>query len=82
MLSNGELWTGAGGVISLRVPPLYDDAVWQSPVMGAGFGRFVATDYRDGKSRVFSSSEHTVAGFTYESSRLTPGPTPTPTATP
>ena len=72
MLSNGELWTGAGGMISLRVPPLYDEAVWQSTVMGAGFGRFVATDYRNGKSRVFSSSEHTVAGFTYES----PAPTP------
>lgn len=76
MVPNGELWTGAGGMISLRVPPLYDEAIWQSTVMGAGFGRFVATDYRNGKSRVFSSSEHTVAGFTYESAAPTPGPAP------
>jgi hypothetical protein len=82
MLPDGELWTGAGGMISLRVPPLYNEAVWQSSVMGAGCGRFVATDHRDGKNRVFSSSGYAVAGFKYESSGITPRPTPTPTATP
>jgi len=82
MLSNGELWTGAGGMISLRVPPRYEDAVWQSPLIGAGFGRFVATDFRDGKNRVFSSSKHAVAGFTYGLPEPTPVPTPTPTPTP
>jgi hypothetical protein len=84
MLSNGELWTGADGMISLRVPPLYDKAVWQSPVIGTGFGRFVATDDRNGEKRVFSSSGHAVAGFAYELPlpSPTPPPTPTPAVTP
>jgi hypothetical protein len=77
MLPNGELWTGAGGMINLRVPPLYDKAVWQSPVMGAGFGRYVATDYRNGQARVFSSTSHAVAGFAYPLSLRPPSPTPT-----
>jgi hypothetical protein len=66
MLSNGDLWIGSGGALSLRTPPAYDAVDWQSPSFGTGFGRFVATDDREGHHRVFSSAQHAVAGFGYE----------------
>lgn len=72
MFSNGELWTGSGGALSLRVPPSFDSDVWRSPRIGTGCGRFVATDYRDGQNRVFASSYHAVTGFNYQ----TPLPPP------
>ena len=82
MLASGELWVGTDGILSLWVPPSYDNAVWKSPTLGADFGRFVATDYRNGQARVFSSAGHVVAGFVYESSQAPPTPTPTPPPTP
>ena len=92
VLPNGGLWTGNAGVLSLRVPPSYDSVQWQSPVFGTRFGRYVATDFRDNVKRVFSSAQHAVAGFTYQSPlaeatpppKVVPSPTPTPspTATP
>jgi hypothetical protein len=78
VLSDGGLWTGTAGALNLRVPPSYDSVEWQSPFFGIGFGRFVATDFRNGQARVFSSARHAVAGFVYESSLPTPTPTPTP----
>jgi hypothetical protein len=78
VLPDGGLWTGTGGALNLRVPPSYDSVEWQSPFFGVGFGRFVATDFRNGQARVFSSARHAVAGFVYESSLPTPTPTPTP----
>jgi hypothetical protein len=74
VLAAGELWTGSGGVLSLRLPPLYDVIEWQSPIYGPGFGRFVAVDYGNGPAHVFSAAQHAVAGFTYGSSL--PAPTP------
>ena len=82
LLSDAELWTGSGGAINLRVPPLYDSVDWQGPVFGTGFGHSVATAFRNGETEVFSSARHAVAGFTYQSSLPTPTPTPTPGPTP
>lgn len=76
--SNGGLWSGSGGAFNLRVPPSYDNVEWQSPLLGPGFGRFVATDSRNGEARVFSSTQHAVAGFIYESSLPSPTPIPGP----
>jgi hypothetical protein len=73
VFSAGELWTGSGGVLSLRLPPSYDVVEWQSPMYGPGFGRFVATDSGNSGARVFSSAQHAIAGFNYESSGLIPG---------
>jgi hypothetical protein len=88
VVAGGGLWTGTGGTLNLRVPPSYDTVEWQSPQFGPGCGRFVATDYRGGQARVFTSAQHAVAGFTFESSLPTPTPpppatpSPTPSATP
>ncbi len=82
VLSNGGLWTGTAGTLTLRVPPSYNTVEWQSPLVGTGFGRSVAIDSGNGQGRVFSSARHVVAGFTYESSLPTPTPSPTPVATP
>ncbi len=82
MLTNGELWTGANGSLSLRLPPSYNNAVWESRTIGPGFGRVIATDYRNGQNRIFSSSYHAVAGFVYESPLPLPTPAATPIATP
>ncbi len=60
--SNGSLWTGGGGVLKLRPPPFYSNVHWQSPAIGSGFGRYVATD---GQDRVFSSTQHEVVGLIY-----------------
>jgi hypothetical protein len=60
----GFLWSGNGGVLTLRISP-YNYAAWQSPVIGPGFGRFVALDVRNGQKCVFSSAQHAVAGLTY-----------------
>ena len=68
VLSDGALWAGTAGTLNLRVPPSYDSVRWQSPPFGIGFGRVVATDYRNGQARVFSAARHAVAGFAYESS--------------
>src|ERR1700736_4456652 len=40
---DGFLWTGEGGVLTLRMSP-YRMPTWQSPVFDSGFGRFIATD--------------------------------------
>lgn len=64
VLGNG-LWTGADGFLDLRIAPSYTQVVWESPFIGSGFGRFVATERRDGQNRVFSSSSYAVLGFTY-----------------
>jgi hypothetical protein len=63
--TDGALWTGSGGTLILRQPPSYSSVAWQSPVVGNGFGRFVATEIRNGQNRVFSSARHAVMGFTY-----------------
>jgi len=65
VLSNGALWTGSAGLLSLRLPPSYSSVTWQSPAIGSGFGRFVATDVRYGQKRVFSSAQHAVVGLIY-----------------
>ena len=70
LLSDDALWTGDGSVLNLRLPP-YTSVAWQSPAIGTGFGRFVATDLRNGQSRVFSSARHAVVGLTYTLPQLT-----------
>jgi hypothetical protein len=65
VLSDGWLWTGTGSAVNLRYPSTYDTVVWQGPMLGGAFGRFVATDIRNNQNRVFGSGEHTVTGFTY-----------------
>jgi hypothetical protein len=60
-----KLWTGSGGILNVRSAPGFKTVLWQSPFFGTGFGRFVATDTRNGEKRVFSSAQHAVAGFTY-----------------
>jgi hypothetical protein len=73
LLPNGELWTVAAGILTLRVPP-YTAVAWQSPQFGdlypgyvyGRFGRFATTDFVQGRHRVFSSSSHAIAGFEYE----------------
>jgi hypothetical protein len=64
VLPEGTLWTGGGGVLNLRLPPSYDSIQWQSPVIGSGFGRFVASGIRNGQSCVFSSARQAVVGLT------------------
>ena len=59
------LFTGADGILTLRLPPKYSDVAWQSPYVGPGFGHTVVTDQSDGQSRVFSADSHEVVGFTY-----------------
>jgi hypothetical protein len=76
---DGTLWTASAGVLNLRLPPSYSGGAWTSPFMGDGFGRFVATDIRDGQNRVFSSGGHMVAGLAYT---VNANPTPTPVPTP
>ena len=63
--AGGALWTGSGDVLNLRLAPSFNDVVWQSPAVGGNFGRFIATDFRNGQNRVFSSAQHAVVGFTY-----------------
>ena len=70
--SDGGLWFGTGSVLKLRLPPDYRGVAWQSPAVGTGFGRFVATDLSNGQNHVFSSARHAVAGFTFQAS--TPPP--------
>lgn len=59
------LWTGDEGILVLRRAPSYTTVVWESPLVGAGFGRNVATDRRSGQKCVFSAANHAVLGFTY-----------------
>lgn len=61
----GELWTGNATALTLRVAPSYSNVVWQTPAISDRFGRFVATDSRDGQSRVFTSTRHAVVGLNY-----------------
>jgi hypothetical protein len=63
--AGGALWTGSGNVLTLRLAPSFNDVVWQSPAFGGNFGRFVATDFRNGQNRVFSSAQQATVGFTY-----------------
>ena len=65
VLGGSGLWTGADGLLNLRLGPAYRRVAWESPVIGSGFGRFVATDERNGEKRVFSSANYAVMGFTY-----------------
>jgi hypothetical protein len=64
-MTNDGLWLGDEGVLSLRPGPSYSTVVWQSPIVGSGFGSHVVTDRRYGDKRVFSSAAHAVLGFTY-----------------
>ena len=64
-VTNDGLWVGDEGVLSLRPGPSYTTVVWQSPVVGSGFGTTVVTDRRNAEKRVFSSADHAVLGFTY-----------------
>jgi hypothetical protein len=82
VLSDGQLWVGAGGRLSLRVPPSYDSVQWQGPLFGTGCGRVVATAVRNNQAAVFASAQHAVAGFTYESPLPSPTPPPTPIPSP
>src|SRR5438067_410760 len=70
--SDGGLWIGTGGALRLRQSPNYRGVAWQSPVVGAGFGRFVATDISNGQNHVFSSARHAVAGFAFQATTPTP----------
>lgn len=65
VLSDNSLWTGYGSALSVRLPPPYSNVAWQSPAVGTSFGRFVATDFRNGQNRVFSSARQAVVGLTY-----------------
>ncbi len=78
VLSDGGLWTGAGGAVSMRLPPLYESVDWQSPTFAPGFGRFVTTDIRNGFPCAFSSGRYAAAGFKYRSPLVAPTPTATP----
>jgi hypothetical protein len=64
-VSDGGLWIGTGGALRLRLAPDYRGIAWQSPVVGTGFGRFVATDFSNNQKHVFSSARHAVAGFAF-----------------
>lgn len=57
------LWSGSGGVLSQRTAPAYDTLSWQSPPIGSGFGRYVATDVSNGEPRVFSAARQAVVGL-------------------
>lgn len=59
------LWTGDEGQLKLRPGPSYATVAWESPVVGAGFGKTLVTNKRDGEKRVFSGSSYSVLGFTY-----------------
>src|SRR4029434_7018071 len=75
------LWTGTGSIVNQRLAPNYDSVAWQSPEVGGGFGRFVATAVRNGQNCVFSSGQHAVVGL-FIAPPATPTPTPNPRATP
>ena len=85
--SDNALWTGIGNFLNQRLGPSYDSVDWESPAIGGGLGRFVATAVRNGQSCVFSSAEHAAVGLVIAppstptptpSSSLTPRPRPTP----
>ena len=61
--SDNSLWTGTGSILNQRLTPSYDNIAWESPQIGDSFGRFVATDVRNGENRVFSSAQHAVVGL-------------------
>jgi hypothetical protein len=75
--SDNSLWTGTGSILNQRLAPSYDNVAWESPEIGNGFGRFVATAVRNGQDCVFSSAQHAVVGLV-----IAPPPTPTPTPNP
>jgi hypothetical protein len=74
---DNALWAGTGSTLNQRVGPSYDSVAWESPAIGGGFGRFVATAVRNGQNCVFSSAQHAVVGLV-----MAPPPTPTPTPNP
>jgi hypothetical protein len=79
--ADDALWTGSGSMLNQRLAPSYDSVAWQSPEIGGGFGRFVATSVRNGQPCVFSSDQHAVVGLAI-APPATPTPTPNPRATP
>ena len=79
--SDNALWTGTGSILNQRLGPSYDSVAWESPAIGGGFGRFVATTVRNGQNCVFSSAQHAVVGLVI-APPSTPTPTPNPSATP
>jgi hypothetical protein len=79
--SDNALWTGTGSILNQRLGPLYDSVAWESPAIGGGFGRFVATTVRNGRNCVFSSAQHAVAGLVI-APPSTPTPTPSSSGTP
>ena len=52
-------------MLDVRMPSGYDTSAWQSPEVGSSFGRYVATDIRNGERHVFSSAQNAVVGFSY-----------------
>src|SRR5205085_11472091 len=62
----GSLWIGTGSLLDLRLAPSYSALAWESPAVGEYFGRFVATDVRNGQNCVFSSAQHAVVGLIYD----------------
>ena len=63
--ADNALWTGASNMLDVRMPSGYDTSAWQSPEVGSSFGRYVATDIRNGERHVFSSAQNAVVGFSY-----------------
>ena len=63
--ADNSLWAGAANVLSVRLSPSYDTIGWQGPDVGSLFGRFVATDVRNGERHVFASAQNSVLGFVY-----------------
>jgi hypothetical protein len=62
---DGSLWIGASGRLRLRLPPDYRGSWWQSGTFRSGLGHTAALDLSNGRHRVFSSTEHAVAGFDF-----------------
>src|SRR5581483_308793 len=79
--ADNSLWTGTGSILTQRAAPTYDNVTWQSPEIGGGLGRFVATTVRNGQDCVFSSDQQAVIGLTI-APPSTPTPTPHPRVTP
>jgi hypothetical protein len=79
--ADNSLWTGNGSTLAQRLAPSYDNVAWESPKIGNGFGRFVASAVRNGQNCVFSSDQHAVMGLAI-APPTTPTPTPNPRSTP
>lgn len=79
--SDNSLWVGTGRTLNKRLAPSYDTVAWESPEIGNGFGRFIATTVRNGQDCVLSSAQHAVVSLAIAAPPK-PTPTPNPRATP